>query len=58
MKFARFVFIGAGIWGLAVLLPLYGLIDVTGAGTRPRHSTRSSSLDLSPSRSPGRSRFS
>ena len=30
MKFARFVFIGAGIWGLAVLLPLYGLIDVTG----------------------------
>lgn len=26
MKFARFVFIGAGIWGLAVLLPLYGLM--------------------------------
>jgi len=30
MKFARFVFIGAGIWGLAVLLPFYALVDITG----------------------------
>ena len=30
MRFARTVFIGAGIWGIAVLLPLYWLIDVTG----------------------------
>ena len=30
MRFARIVFVGAGIWGLAVLTPLYWLIDVTG----------------------------
>ena len=30
MKFARFVFIAAGIWGIVVLTPLYWLIDVTG----------------------------
>jgi len=30
MTFARFVFIGAGIWGIVVLTPLYFLIDVTG----------------------------
>lgn len=30
MTFARYVFIGAGIWGLAVLLPFYGLVDITG----------------------------
>ncbi|MEP7310551.1 MAG: hypothetical protein ABJA98_34035 [Acidobacteriota bacterium] len=30
MRFARIVFIGAGIWGLAVLTPLYWLVDVTG----------------------------
>ena len=30
MRFARFVFIAAGIWGIAVLVPLYFLIDVTG----------------------------
>jgi len=30
MRFARWVFIGAGIWGLAVLSPLFGLIDVAG----------------------------
>lgn len=30
MRFARTVFIGAGIWGIAVLLPLYWLIDITG----------------------------
>jgi len=30
MRFARIVFVGAGIWGLAVLTPLYWLIDITG----------------------------
>jgi len=30
MRFAKFVFIGAGIWGLIVLPPLFWLVDVTG----------------------------
>jgi hypothetical protein len=30
MRFARFVFIAAGVWGIAVLMPLYWLVDVTG----------------------------
>ena len=30
MRFARTVFIGAGIWGIAVLMPLYWLVDITG----------------------------
>jgi hypothetical protein len=30
MKFARIVFIGAGIWGICVLTPLYWLVDITG----------------------------
>jgi hypothetical protein len=30
MKFARFVFIAAGIWGIVVLTPFYWLLDVTG----------------------------
>jgi hypothetical protein len=30
MTFARFVFIGAGIWGIAVLTPLYFLVDISG----------------------------
>ncbi len=30
MKFARAVFIVAGIWGIAVLSPLYALVDVSG----------------------------
>ena len=30
MRLARIVFIGAGIWGLAVLLPFYWLVDITG----------------------------
>ena len=30
MRFARIVFICAGIWGLAVLTPIYWLVDVTG----------------------------
>lgn len=35
MKFAKYTFIGAGIWGLAVLLPFYALIDVTGRRYAP-----------------------
>ena len=30
MRFAKFTFIGAGIWGIVVLTPLYWLFDVTG----------------------------
>jgi uncharacterized PurR-regulated membrane protein YhhQ (DUF165 family) len=30
MRFARIVFIGAGVWGMVVLMPFYWLIDVTG----------------------------
>ena len=30
MRFAKFAFIGAGIWGIAVLTPFYWLVDVTG----------------------------
>ena len=30
MKFARNVFIAAGVWGIAVLTPLYFLVDITG----------------------------
>jgi hypothetical protein len=35
MKFARIVFVGAGIWGIVVLTPLYWLIDVTGRRYAP-----------------------
>ena len=30
MRFARIVFVTAGIWGIAVLTPLYWLVDITG----------------------------
>lgn len=30
MKFARNVFIAAGVWGIVVLTPLYFLVDITG----------------------------
>lgn len=30
MRLARVVFIGAGIWGIVVLAPLFWLVDVTG----------------------------
>ena len=30
MRFAKVVFIGAGIWGVVVLTPLFWLVDVTG----------------------------
>jgi hypothetical protein len=35
MKFAKIVFIAAGIWGIVVLTPLYFLIDVTGRHYAP-----------------------
>lgn len=35
MRFARFTFIGAGIWGIAVLTPLYWLVDITGRPYSP-----------------------
>lgn len=30
MRFARTVFVAAGIWGIVVLTPFYWLVDVTG----------------------------
>jgi cytochrome b len=30
MRFAKIVFIGAGIWGIVVLTPFYWLVDVMG----------------------------
>jgi hypothetical protein len=30
MRFARFVFAGAGIWGMLVLAPLFFLVDISG----------------------------
>lgn len=35
MRFARIVFIGAGVWGLVVLSPFYWLVDVTGRRYSP-----------------------
>jgi len=35
MKFARIVFIAAGVWGIFVLTPLYFLFDVTGRAYPP-----------------------
>lgn len=35
MRFARTIFIGAGIWGIVVLTPLYGLVDLTGRPYQP-----------------------
>ena len=35
MRFARYVFIGAGIWGIVVLTPLFWLVDVTGRRYQP-----------------------
>jgi hypothetical protein len=32
MRFARIVFIAAGVWGIVVLIPLYFLVDVSGRG--------------------------
>ena len=55
MTFAKYTFIGAGIWGLAVLLPFYALIDITGRHYATQRTTRSSSGDSWPSPSPGNS---
>jgi hypothetical protein len=30
MRFAKIVFIAAGVWGVVVLTPLYFLVDLTG----------------------------
>lgn len=30
MKFARVVFIGGGVWGIAALAPFYWLVDISG----------------------------
>jgi hypothetical protein len=35
MRFAKVVFIVAGLWGIVVLTPLYWLVDVTGRHYRP-----------------------
>jgi hypothetical protein len=35
MKFARIVFVAAGVWGIAVLTPLFFLVDVTGRHYAP-----------------------
>ena len=35
MRFAKIVFIAAGVWGIVVLTPLYFLIDVTGRQYAP-----------------------
>jgi hypothetical protein len=35
MRFARIVFIAAGLWGIATLTPLYFLLDVTGRQYAP-----------------------
>jgi len=35
MKFARIVFIAAGVWGIAVLTPLFFLVDISGRHYAP-----------------------
>ena len=35
MRFARIVFVGAGVWGIVVLTPFYWLLDVTGRHYSP-----------------------
>src|SRR5690349_8292353 len=35
MRFAKVVFIIAGVWGIAVLTPLYFLVDITGRHYAP-----------------------
>ena len=35
MRFAKIVFVIAGIWGIAVLTPFYWLVDVTGRHYQP-----------------------
>jgi len=35
MTFAKYVFIGAGVWGILVLAPLFFLVDITGRAYAP-----------------------
>jgi hypothetical protein len=35
VRFAKVVFIGAGVWGIVVLTPLYWLVDLTGREYSP-----------------------
>jgi hypothetical protein len=35
MRFARYTFIGAGIWGIGVLTPIYWLVDISGRRYSP-----------------------
>jgi hypothetical protein len=35
MRLAKIIFIGAGIWGIAVLTPLYWLVDISGRHYAP-----------------------
>jgi hypothetical protein len=35
MRFAKYVFIAAGIWGIFVLTPFYWLVDITGRHYAP-----------------------
>lgn len=35
MRYAKFIFVGAGVWGIVVLTPLYWLVDVTGRSYNP-----------------------
>lgn len=35
MRFARIVFITAGVWGIVVLIPFYWLVDLTGRQYAP-----------------------
>jgi len=35
VRFARIVFVGAGVWGIIVLTPFYWLLDVTGRHYSP-----------------------
>ena len=35
MKFARIVFIGGGVWGIAALAPFYWLVDISGRHYAP-----------------------
>lgn len=50
MRLAKYVFTGAGIWGIVVLSPLYSLLGITGRRYVPP-------ADYCRSRWRGRSRF-
>jgi hypothetical protein len=54
MRFAKWVFTCAGIWGLLVVPPLFFLFDKISAKVRRRLRTRSSIMGSPPSRRHGR----